>query len=139
MPLYTSAQRHEVVRRFIDAYLGGSVKIVFPTEDDTSGTGWFDKLLGRQADSKLDVKEFFSDMVDIATGAEPATASQVQTIKDMLFGFLINVRIGERIVGQFYATPNLESRVASVETRTSEIERLLEELQNLMHIRGQGQ
>lgn len=138
--LFSEEERRNIVRSFIEAYVRGTVKIHYPTKEEAElYKEELQAVLGEIDTSKVEFesKDTFSKQVLIATGAWKATQNGVQDAIDTLFHRILAFRQSERIEGEFLQAPNLQSRLASLEEKVAEIERLLEELQNLIRIRGQ--
>lgn len=132
--LFSSEERRNLVRSFIAAYIGGAARINFvsPGELGVSGHTY-------TAEEGTQQRAVFRKLIDVATGATKATAAEVHLTIDQLFSTIVAARQGGRIEGEFLQGPNVESRLESLEGRLADIERLLEELQNLIRIRGQRQ
>jgi len=131
-PLMPKEERHNIVRSFIDAYIRGAVIISFPTEEGLKAAGVKDASERERAS-----KRYFLNLVEKATGAVKLTQIELEETIDKLFGSIVALRIGRRIEGEFLQVPNVESKLNSLEERVCNIERLLEELQNLMRVRAQ--
>jgi len=108
----------------------GAVKMEFRTEK---------RELEKETPETLQSKMHIHNCMSIIVGAVKATQDEVEHEIDFLFQVILAYRIGERIIGKFQETANLQRKVNSLEERVTDIERLLEELQNLIRIRGQSQ
>ena len=130
-PLFSREERRNVVRSFIEAYMRGAVKMEFRTKAKELQKGESAETL----ESKLRIHNSMS----IIVGAVKGTQDEVEHEIDFLFQVILAYRIGERITGKFLQVTDLQSKLKSMEERVADIERLLEELQNLIRIRGQPQ
>jgi len=140
-PLFSVEERNNIVRSFIEAYIRGAVKIAFPTKKEIEHyKPDIEAVSGKKVDAVAledQSKGLFERLFSTAAGALKATQDEMQNAIDKLFTWIIILRQGERIEGEFLQIPNLQSRLSSLEERVANIERLLEELQNLIRIRGQ--
>ncbi len=145
--LFTEEKRNTIVRSFIEAFVRGSVTIDFITAEELKSHPEILELSRKQFEipseqylSEVEVevryKEQFTSRVAIATGATKARKEEVKVALEELFRQIITWRNAQRIKGEFLEVPRLEGRLESLEIRVTELENLLEELQNLSRIRG---
>jgi len=131
-PLFSDEERHRIVRSFIEAYMRGAVKVGLPElgEED---------LLGEKIDGKslVDFKASFTRLLGVAAGAAKSTEAEIQQAINSVFNLVLALRLNNRLEGEFLHISNVDSRLGSLEGRAADIERLLEELQHLIRVRGQ--
>ena len=132
-PLLSTEERRSIVRSFVDAYLRGAVRISFKLKSPDD--------MGQKPTAKTVylAKTVFEHCLNVAAGSRKSTVVEAERAIEDLFNAIVAARIGRRIEGKFLGVVNLESRLASLDERITNVERLLEELQNLIRIRGQSQ
>jgi ABC-type transporter Mla subunit MlaD len=133
-PLFSDEECRRIVRSFIEAYIRGAVEVELPAPGD-------EDLLGEMIDGKalVDIKNKFTSLLSTAAGAVKSTEAEMQQAISQIFSLISSLRLSSRLKGEFLPLSNVDSRLGSLEERTANIERLLEELQNLIRIRGQSQ
>jgi hypothetical protein len=133
--LFSPEERRAIVRSFIEQFLGGKVAIKYwnPSAnviDITSGK----KASGAE---KVESKISFLNLLEAACKADATTDRQsMQQAVDLLFDRLITFRSGGFIEGEFPVPSITESRLSTLETRVTSIEGLLEELKNILKVKG---
>lgn len=144
--LFSDEQRQNIMRSFIEGYIRGSVNVNFPTREEFQRDP--DLLAAYVKFYELDtkatpiqvesvVKEAFANEIGIASGAIEARPEEVTQAMGNLFTDILRFRNAGRLKGEFFQVSDFESKIKSLEDRVSNIEQLLEELQNLIRIRGQ--
>ena len=115
-PLFSSEERRQIVLRFVEAYIGGAVTIIFPTEEQLRITGEHEPIPRIQSLTK----EYFATLVMKATGStalggrlesmvQEVTGGKVSRVIDELFFIIIQLREAKgRLGGQFIEYPRLE-------------------------------
>ena len=102
-PLFSSEERRALVRNFIEAYLGGTIKIEFAEGDKT----------------------VFERAVASASGAFATTSLEgdidlgVDNGVDFVFRFIFSCRMGGRVTGEFNTTPTVASQLADLHAAVS--------------------
>jgi hypothetical protein len=82
------------------------------------------------------LKSTFLNYVSIVSGATPSTPIGIDQAIDSLFTWIVSLRGGDFIEGEFLQSPDLETRLSALEERVVGMEKLLEELQHIWKVRG---
>jgi hypothetical protein len=128
-PLFSRDERRNVVRSFIEAYMRGGVVVEYRATESER----------KDSEETVRAKAYFHNCMSIVVGVVKATQAEVENRIEFLFSMILAYRMGDRITGEFLQVTDLQSKLNSLEGRVTDIERLLEELQNLIRIRGQSQ
>ena len=132
--LFAAEERRAIVRSFIEQYLGGKISIRYWSPN----TNVIDITSGRQATGieKAESKIAFIELLETVCKADSSDPAAVEAAVDSLFDQLVVYRSGGFMNGEFPVAPIAESRLSALEARTSSIEELLEELKNILKVKG---
>jgi hypothetical protein len=128
--LFSERERRSIVRSFIEAYIRGKAGIDFPKPGEHNLTG--DEIKGEEI---VGVREELTANIGILVGTVKNTTAQFDKALSDVFALIIASRNGERLKGEFLSITDSD-RLTLLENRVSDIEALLEELQTLVHVRG---
>jgi len=112
------------VRSFIEAYLRGSIAIAFPEDERKRKFPWSKK--DEFVEKKLVKKSFRVDL-SIASGAKESTYVELERAINHLFTFIVALRQGRRIAGDFSEISGFEETIKSLEARVRTLEVFMEE------------
>jgi hypothetical protein len=136
--LFTTEQRRNITISFAEAYLRGSVKVVWAT--NRSGFGPMDMRTGNPAprETMAELKSSFDEMLLKACGIGKVKSNTVETAKavDEVFGAIMLLRSADLLEGEFLGVPDVTSRLSSLEERLSSVEKLLEDLKHIWKVKG---
>lgn len=139
LPRYSDRERFDIVKRFVDAYIMGEVKINFPTEHDLKVSA---EVLGIKkedaAKEEMDVRKQFFGQISTFTGALDATDNNARKAMNKLFQTIINARMSDRLDGNFLTAPRLESQVCTLQRDVEDLKTQLEDLQQIWRVRELG-
>ena len=131
-PVISQEEKRSIVRGFVKGFLSGSVKVTIWEEATVSIT----TMEEPPPKQKLEFKSHTNNLIRIVSGAEPSTDEEVGVAVDSLFSWIVTLRSGGFIVGEFVGPPDWESRLSELEKRVSSIEELLEDLQHIWKVKG---
>ncbi len=123
-PILSKDEKRSIVRGFVKGFLSGSVKV----------TIWEGRIVHvatkkkAPGELKAQFKKHTTDLIDVVSGTKAATDAQVEEAINWLFDWIVTLRSGGFIVGEFVGPPDWESRLSALERRVSSIEKLFEEL-----------
>ncbi len=135
--LFTREERRSIVLSFAEAYLRGAVKVLY----------WLDTSAGKVMDMRTgkprtmsEIGEFkmrFTERIRTAcgTGDPRPGPADIEMAIDRLFDYIVNLRAGGFLEGEFLTVPNLKERLDSLEGRVSGMEKLFEELLQRMKVK----
>jgi hypothetical protein len=133
--LFSTAERQAVVRSFIEQYLAGRVHIRYWEP----GFNVVDVGTGKQTpgDQKVRTKKAFLDAVESVCNPSANTTNEIhQRAVDSVFNLLVTLRSGGFIEGDFPVGAITESRLATLESRITSVEELLEDLKHIWKVKG---
>jgi hypothetical protein len=144
---FSYGKRCEIVNNFIEAYLGGQVKLMKPTiEELKSDMTLFDSML-RMDEKFLHTVDpntttnvnvmvtFYSvlhDCASILLGWKEASDEEIHKAVNFMMRQLWLNRTADRIGGEFLAVPNLKAQVKELQETVARHTGALEELSILM-------
>lgn len=143
--LFPSKERHRIVRRFIEAFMSGTVKLDFLTaqeiEEQPRSFEAVKKLVpGFAGMGPVEVamrsKATMLETISIAAGARKSASEEREIAIDSVFQFILSLRALGKIEGEFLPTSRLESRLADLEDKATRQEELLRELEILIRNLG---
>jgi len=132
--ILSAEERRGIVRSFVNAYLRGSVKITVWLGKTSPKWISTDKPMSGPQVSTL--KSTFLNYVSVVSGATPSTPIVIDQAIDSLFDWIVSLRGGDFIEGEFLQSPELETRLSALEVKVESMEKLLEDLQHIWKIRG---
>jgi hypothetical protein len=83
-------------------------------------------------DKELNGKMVFLNLVGIFLGRKTASDEERLQSMNVLFDFLLGLRAGKRIKGEFVATPDIDSRISKLERDYYKLLKMFEELKTLL-------
>jgi hypothetical protein len=123
-PVLSKDEKRVIVRGFVKGFLSGSVKVTIweaPSYNLTT-------MKEPPGEVKAQLKSHTIKLIDIVSGTKPATDEQIEEAMNWLFEWIVTLRSGDFIDGEFVGPPDWESRLSELEKRVSSIEKLFEEL-----------
>jgi hypothetical protein len=123
-PVISQEEKRGIVRGFVKGFLSGSVKVTI-WEEATVSITTMEELPAKE---KLEFKSHTNNLINTVSGSRPATDEEVETAVDSLFSWIVTLRSGGFITGEFVGPPDWESRLSELKERVSSIEKLFEEL-----------
>jgi hypothetical protein len=136
--LFTAEQRRNITISFAEAYLRGSVRVLWAV--NKSGFGPLDMRTGNPAprETMAGLKSSFDQMLLKACGIGKVKSDTVETTTaiDEVFGAIMLLRSSDLLEGEFLGVPDVASRLSSLEERLSSAEKLLEDLKHIWKVKG---
>jgi hypothetical protein len=126
--LFTFEERWAFVHSFVDAYLRGTVTIIYwAGETDLRSLSTGEKAPGTD---KVEMKRHFNQMLQIACEniIPKPSASEIENAIDNLFGLIVVFREGDFLKGEFLGAPDTELKIRELQDRVSSTEKLFDEL-----------
>ena len=101
-PLFSEAEKRDIIRAFITAYLRGEVEITLWAPDWTPEMKVVDYERKKiPNERKVEARRRFVDNVSIASGATPSTPEQLKNSVNSLFQLILWSRSGGLMKGEF--------------------------------------
>ncbi len=147
----TDEMRNNIVVSFIIAYMDTKVQLDFPRADFIKKNPDLIRFLeietGTQVDKELGPLEIeqklisdFKKNFSIASRSIPADDDQIKQAVNTIYDWLITLRIGDRLKGEYIGVATLQSRLENVETEVKSVKGMLNELlfleRNVQRLQG---
>ncbi len=123
-PVLSKDEKRSLVRGFVKGFLSGSVKVTIWE----APSYYLSTKKEPPGEVKAQLKSHTINLIDIVSGTKLATDAEVEEAINRLFEWIVTLRSGDFIVGEFVGPPDWESRLSAMERRVSSIEKLFEEL-----------
>jgi hypothetical protein len=142
---FSFQKKAEIVENFIEAFLGGQVRITKPDVGDSANPAFYQAMVLATDDvpserwSKLSEGEKMAEYLlalqkkaEILIGLENASEDEIGKAVDFMMTQVWLNRLANRMEGEFLAVTSLKNRVSSLEKEVRSHHSTLEELRILM-------
>lgn len=131
--IFTFDERRGIVRSFVSAYLRGSVRTDIWTSEEAREVATNKPM---PPELKAMTKNYFLHLVKTVCGTKQVSTDELKASIDEMFSLIVTLRSGDFIQGEFLQSPDLETRISAIHERVATVEKLLEELQLILKLRG---
>ena len=128
--IFTQDEIRDIVKGFIRSYVGGNIKIGFPTATEILEQYKFkSKRISKEeaTQHEFGIKETFNRTISVCSGATPSTSEQYRVALSELFMHILRFRCSGRIEGKFVEYSVIE-RLEKLEEGLQITNDLVEEL-----------